>query len=451
MSVAELTFRVADPVTPLKVAEMLAVPAATPVAVPPGPTVATAGLSEVQFESRLITWVLESLNVPVATNESCVPGAIVRFTGVIDMDTIVAFVTSSVADALTDPSAAVMVVIPGLRPFAIPLLAPTLATSGFDELHEHWTVRSWVLPSLKVPIAENDSRVPWAMVALLGMTASDARLAAFTVAWVLPLTEPEVAVMVTDPRLRAVAKPPVVIDATRLFEEVHVTVPVMSCVVPSEKFPVAVNCCRVPRGMEGLAGDTTIESKLALVTVRVALEAMLPELAVMIEVPGVNPFASPATPLTSILATAGFDELQLTVDVMFCVLPSVNVPVAVNWVVVDAAMETLEGETAMDTRAGAVTVREVLPLTPEDAAVIMVDPMAALVAKPLLDIVAALEFEELQLAVFVRSWLLPSVKVPIAMNWREVPSAIDGVAGDIAIKTRAAAVTVKVVLPLTAE
>jgi len=41
-SVAELTFSGAIPETPLKVAEMLAVPGPMAVAVPPAPTVATA-------------------------------------------------------------------------------------------------------------------------------------------------------------------------------------------------------------------------------------------------------------------------------------------------------------------------------------------------------------------------------------------------------------------------
>jgi len=58
--------------------------------------------------------------------------------------------------------------------------------------------------------------------------ASEARLAALTVACVLPMIEPEVAVMVTEPRLRAVTRPLTVMDATLLSEEFQATVPVMS-------------------------------------------------------------------------------------------------------------------------------------------------------------------------------------------------------------------------------
>jgi|SRR5580658_2751975 len=55
VSVAVLTFSAAVPETPLKVAEMLAVPGLIAVAVPPCPTVATAGLSEAQVQSMVMT------------------------------------------------------------------------------------------------------------------------------------------------------------------------------------------------------------------------------------------------------------------------------------------------------------------------------------------------------------------------------------------------------------
>jgi hypothetical protein len=54
-NVAPLTYSGADPVTPLKVALIFAVPAATPVAIPPLATVATATLSEAQVTSDVIT------------------------------------------------------------------------------------------------------------------------------------------------------------------------------------------------------------------------------------------------------------------------------------------------------------------------------------------------------------------------------------------------------------
>ena len=54
-SVAALTVSGAEPVTPSKVAEMLAVPGPIAVAVPPPRTVATARLSDAQVESLVMT------------------------------------------------------------------------------------------------------------------------------------------------------------------------------------------------------------------------------------------------------------------------------------------------------------------------------------------------------------------------------------------------------------
>ena len=53
--VTELTCRGEDPATPLKVAEMFAVPAPTAVAVLPPLRVATARLSEAQVQSMVMT------------------------------------------------------------------------------------------------------------------------------------------------------------------------------------------------------------------------------------------------------------------------------------------------------------------------------------------------------------------------------------------------------------
>ena len=64
----------------------------------------------------------------------------VRPEGVTEMDTIVAFVTSSVVEALMEPRVAVMVVVPGVRALASPLLL-ILATVVLDELQETFPVR----------------------------------------------------------------------------------------------------------------------------------------------------------------------------------------------------------------------------------------------------------------------------------------------------------------------
>ena len=84
--------------------------------------------------------------------------------------------------------------------------------------------------------------MPLAIDGFAGVTATETSVAAVTVSVVLPETEPEIARMVVDPVLTAVAKPAVLIAATVPAEELHVAVLVRFCVVPSVKVPVAVNC-----------------------------------------------------------------------------------------------------------------------------------------------------------------------------------------------------------------
>jgi hypothetical protein len=64
------------------------------------------------------------------------------------------------------------------------------------------------------------------------------------------------------------------------------------------------------------------------VTCRVAVAERLPEVAVMITVrPAVTPVASPELPID---ATLVLEEVQATELVMFFVLPSLYLPVALN-------------------------------------------------------------------------------------------------------------------------
>ena len=64
---------------------------------------------------------LESLNDPVAVKDNCVPSAIDVIEGATEIDTIVAFVTVKLIEELCTPSAAVIVVRPGLTLCARPV------------------------------------------------------------------------------------------------------------------------------------------------------------------------------------------------------------------------------------------------------------------------------------------------------------------------------------------
>ena len=143
-----------------------------------------------------------------------------------------------------------------------------------------------------------------------------------------PLIPDWVAEIVVCPTASPVASPVPLIVATVVPDELHVTEFVRVCVLPSLNVPVAVNCSLEPIFIEPDVALTAIDCRVAEVTVRrTVFETTPPCVAVTLVVPAVSPVAKPPA---VIVATAVLEELQVTELVRFCVLPSVNVPVAVN-------------------------------------------------------------------------------------------------------------------------
>ena len=119
--------------------------------------------------------------------------------------------------------------------------------------------------------------------------------------------------------------------ATPALLELQLAEAVKSWVLPSVKVPAAVNCCVVPRAMKGIEGFTVIETKAAVFTVSVVDFEIEPEVAEMVEVPVASPVARPCPPTPLLIVTTELsDELHCTELVMFCMLPSLKVPFAVN-------------------------------------------------------------------------------------------------------------------------
>ena len=75
--------------------------------------------------------------------------------------------------------------------------------------------------------------------------------------------------------------------------------------------------------------------------------------------------------------------------------------------------------------------------------------MPTAVARPVLLIVATVVDEEFHVAVPVRFCVVPSLKVPVAVNCSVFPIAIEGFVGATAMDASVAGVTVSVVLPET--
>ena len=139
--------------------------------------------------------------------------------------------------------------------------------------------------------------MPNAIDGVAGVTANDTSAAVVTVSVVDPATAPEVAVMVAVPSPTLLAKPCVgaalLIVATAAVSELHCTVPVMFCVLPSVYVPVAVNGSLVPSGIVGIAGVTTIETSTAGLTVRVVDPVIVPNVAVIVVLPKATLLAIP--------------------------------------------------------------------------------------------------------------------------------------------------------------
>jgi hypothetical protein len=278
------------------------------VADPPALIVATLVLCELHVTLPVKFCVELSENVPVAANCCAVPFAIDGFAGVTAIDTSVGAVTVNSVVPSTAPKAASILLIPVATPVANPP-AVIVTKPVVCEVQVAEPVKFCVELSEKVPVAVNCSVVPFAIEGFAGVTATDTSVGPVTVRFVVPLTAPDVACIWLVPADTAVAEPPAPIVATPVVCEVQVTEPVKFCVELSEKVPVAVNCSVLPFAIEGFAGVTAIDTRVAEVTVSRVDPLTLPDVAMIMLVPAA--FAV-AIPPVAIVAALVFWDCQLT-------------------------------------------------------------------------------------------------------------------------------------------
>lgn len=107
-----------------------------------------------------------------------------------------------VADAVFPPELAPMMAVPVAwavaKPATLGALA-TVATVAEDELQWLFSVMSWVVPSLNVPVAMNGCRLPTGTETVSGVIATATSVPVPTVKVVVPVTFEAVAEMVTLP------------------------------------------------------------------------------------------------------------------------------------------------------------------------------------------------------------------------------------------------------------
>jgi hypothetical protein len=143
---------------------------------------------------------------------------------------------------------AVMVAMPPATAVARPLLS-ILAARVLDEIQMTCAVISWLVPSEYSPKAVNCwVNCTW-IFGLTGVTSTEDtedRVAEVTVRVVLPEIPPEVAVMVAVPAATAVARPLLSTVTNDVLNELQMTCPVISRLVPSEYAPEAASCVASP-------------------------------------------------------------------------------------------------------------------------------------------------------------------------------------------------------------
>lgn len=225
-----------------------------------------------------------------------------------------------------------------------------------------------------------------------------------------PLLPLNVAVMVVDPAFRAVTSPEVLTEATPPTLDNHVAVALTSCVLPSLYEAVAVSWLVVPVAISKVAGVTATDCSDAAFTCNAVTPERAPIEAVIVEFPAETAVARPEL---SIVAILPFDDVQVALLEISCVLPSLNVPVAVNCCVAPAAIEGLAGVTRIEAMIAEVTVVDALAVIDPTVAVIVTLPMATVVTTPLLSTVAIVVSEESQVG--ESTCVLPSVNSPIAI------------------------------------
>ena len=184
---------------------------------------------------------------------------------------------------------------------------------------------------------------------------------------------------------------------------------VTSAVVPSVYVAVAVNCCVLPRGIKGNEGATTTDAIACTPTVNVAFAVMEPEIAVTVVVPIASACTCPEGSSTAPIRAG--EVVHVTELLTSCVLPSVYVPIAVNFLLPPNGAEVELGVTAMLVMTAAPPVNVTLADFPDLVAVIVTVPVPTNVARPSEFTEATAGFEELHVTVSVTFSVSPFASV----------------------------------------
>src|SRR5258708_1681550 len=264
------------------------------------------------------------------------------------------------------------------------------------------------------------------MVALGGVTSTDATGIGTTVTADVPLFPSDVAVIVTGP--------PAILPLTRPFASTvaivaslvcHVTVRPVSG-LPFASFGVAVSCRLALTRMLEDAGVTVTDATGMGVTVTADVPLLPSAVAVIVSGPP-PPFAA-TTPFVSTVAMVVSLVCQVTVRPVSG-LPLASFRVALNWTVAFTATLAVAGRTTTDATGIGVTVTADVPLLPSLVAVIVTGPPTAFaVTRPFASTVAIVASLVCHVTVRPVSGL-PVESFGVAVSWTVAFSCTLGVAG----------------------
>lgn len=180
-----------------------------------------------------------------------------------------------------------------------------------------------------------------------------------------------------------------------------------------------MNFSDVPFCTRPFAGEIVIETSFTLDTVNAVELLTAPSIAVMVVVPVARLLTKPRF---VIVATLGVEELHKTDCVTSCVELSLNVPVAANCFVALFGIEEFAGVIASEISVAVVTVTDVLADTVPDTTLTVDVPGPTATPSPFASIVRTLVALDDHSAE-VSTWVLPSSKLPVAVNCCCVPPA----------------------------
>ena len=248
-----------------------------------------------------------------------------------------------------------------------------------------------------------------------GFTVTDATGTLVTVTVDVPLLPSLVAVIVAVPAALAVARPLALTLATPELLLAHVTTR-PDRVLPFASLSVAVNCTVWPTCTPADAGVTATEATETGVTLTDDVPLCPSLVAVMVPDPVATAVTTPL-PLTRAIVVSLLDHVTARPDKT---LPLASLRVAVSCAVCPTDTVADDGVTVTEATGAVVTVTAAVPLFPSLVAVIVAEPAATPLTRPVLLTVAAAVLLLDQVTVLPVS-TFPAESNVVAVSWRVCP------------------------------